>query len=527
MRVALLIAFGILSTATTAQNIAPDSLEPSDGAPRFETTSDGDAYNTTTDPGSASETPPEDETAFERNRRLAILFTERGNERRQAGDLEGAVAQYDRAIEYDANYGAVYWNRGIAYADMGAYQKAIVDYTSAMDFYAEDPYGLAILYMNRGINKYYLGEFEEAIEDHTKAIRTNPNYGAAYWNRGAAYGEAGLFEDAIVDFSRAIEFYSTRANELAVLYMNRGINRREAGDLDGAVKDYSRAIDLRPDYGAAYWNRGVAYGDRGEREEAIADYTRAMKHYVENDVALAALYNNRGYEKRQLKDYREAVNDFSKAISLNPDSFAAHWRRASTYGHLGQYEKSIRDYDEAIRMATSDRVLASLYLGRAYEKRFTQDYEGAMKDVVKALAFNDQMAEAYYLSGKINYENLKNRNSAIADFERAIEISQHPGTYSAFSRFYLGDGDEAVDEMQAVIDRARKAEKDEDVAYYNMACLQALMNNAHESVKFLKMALNAGYRSVNRIRDNSDFYNIHGDGEYQATIGQFERQADF
>jgi tetratricopeptide (TPR) repeat protein len=515
------------SIAASAQNITPDSLEPPDGAPRLETTRDENAYDSTNDASVTAETPPANETAYERNRRLAILFTERGNERRQANDFRGAVAQYDRAVEYDPNYGAVYWNRGIAYANMGEYQKAIVDYTSAMDFYAEDPYGLAILFMNRGINKYYLGEYEEAITDHTKSIKTNPNYGAAYWNRGVAYGEANKHEEAIVDFSRAIEFYSTRSNELAVLYMNRGINRREAGDLEGAVNDYSRAIELRSDYGAAYWNRGVAYGDLGEREKAIDDYTRAMKQYVENDVALAALYNNRGYEKRKLKDYREAINDFSKAISLSPDNLSAHWRRASTYGHIGQYEKAIRDYDDAIRMATDDRVLASLYLARAYEKRFTQDYEGAMKDVVKALAFNDQSAEAYYLSGKINYENLKNRNSAIADFQRAIEISSYPNTYAAFSRFYLGEGDKAVDEMQAVIDRALKAEKEEDVAYYNMACLQALMNNAPESVKFLKMALNAGYRSVDRIRDNSDFFNIRGYGEYQATLSQFDRQSDF
>ena len=59
-----------------------------------------------------------------------------------------------------------YSNRGAAYADLGEYQQAIADYTSAIEL---DP-NLAMAYFNRGVAYKVLAEKAEAIADFEKVI---------------------------------------------------------------------------------------------------------------------------------------------------------------------------------------------------------------------------------------------------------------------------------------------------------------------------------------------------------------------
>ncbi len=65
-----------------------------------------------------------------------------------------------------------YFNRGNAYDDLGQYQRAIQDYTRAIQL---DP-DLAQAYYNRGIVYYNLGEYQRAIQDYDKACSLDSKY---------------------------------------------------------------------------------------------------------------------------------------------------------------------------------------------------------------------------------------------------------------------------------------------------------------------------------------------------------------
>ena len=78
-----------------------------------------------------------------------------------------------------------YFNRGNAYYILGQHQKAIDDYTRAIEL---DP-KLAEAYCNRGIAYSNLGQYQKAIDNFTRAIKLNPKHAFAYYIRGVTYGK--------------------------------------------------------------------------------------------------------------------------------------------------------------------------------------------------------------------------------------------------------------------------------------------------------------------------------------------------
>ena len=75
-----------------------------------------------------------------------------------------------------------YFNQGVEKYEVGNYQGAIADWNKAIEINPQD----ALAYYNRGLAKYDLGDHQEAIVDYNKAIEINPQYSLAYLNRGAA-----------------------------------------------------------------------------------------------------------------------------------------------------------------------------------------------------------------------------------------------------------------------------------------------------------------------------------------------------
>ena len=62
---------------------------------------------------------------------------------------------------------------------------------------------LAWAYNNRGLAYANLGEYGRAIEDYDQALRLDPGYVLAYNNRGFAYKNLGEYRRAIEDYDQA------------------------------------------------------------------------------------------------------------------------------------------------------------------------------------------------------------------------------------------------------------------------------------------------------------------------------------
>src|SRR5678816_2277990 len=105
------------------------------------------------------------------NRRLAIDYLKLGTAELEAGNLETALAHFERAIELDRNYGAAYFSRGLVRKRQRDFDGAISDFTRSIELKP-----MAEAYLNRGATLRDKGESDGAIVDYNKAIELKPDY---------------------------------------------------------------------------------------------------------------------------------------------------------------------------------------------------------------------------------------------------------------------------------------------------------------------------------------------------------------
>ena len=71
-------------------------------------------------------------------------------------------------------------------------------------------------------------------------------------------------------------------------------------------------------------------------------------------------YYNRGVSKVNLRDYKGAIQDYNKAIELNPKNADAYYNRANAKSKLQDYKGSIEDHLKKIRMDNGPEFIAHL-----------------------------------------------------------------------------------------------------------------------------------------------------------------------
>jgi tetratricopeptide (TPR) repeat protein len=174
----------------------------------------------------------------------------------------------------------------------------------------ETPGNLAVTYYNRSLGYGAEGDYDRAIADYTKAIELDPKFARAYNNRGTVYGIKGDHDRAIADFAKAIGLDPKNANA----YNNRCLGLAVSGRAQSALTDCDTALRLRPDYADAFDNRGFAYYQLARYDKALADYEAALKLAAKS---ASSLYG-RGMTKLKKGDPAGDA-DIAAAKAIQPD----------------------------------------------------------------------------------------------------------------------------------------------------------------------------------------------------------------
>ncbi|GHU81374.1 hypothetical protein FACS189468_3840 [Spirochaetia bacterium] len=210
--------------------------------------------------------------------------------------LQDAIDDFDKAISLDGSE-KYYWGRGEAYEKKGDWNNAIADFCKAAELdplYWDD---LGDKYKERGDDRQAGDAYQKAIVNYTKAIELDSGSHYSYYHRAHAYDNLKNYEAAIADLTTMI----------TMLYL--GI--KEEYDDDA----YARAY--------AYGARGGVYYETGKYADALKDYNDAIDWYnksTKNDNKwLAGTHNERALTYKDLGDKTRAKADFEMAVKLDPD----------------------------------------------------------------------------------------------------------------------------------------------------------------------------------------------------------------
>ncbi len=95
-------------------------------------------------------------------------------------------------------------------------------------------------------------------------------------------------------------------------YLDRGTAALEAGKYDQALQDFNQALKLKPNDPAVHDYLGVALRCKGQDGAAVQEFDKA----IQLDPKYAKAYRNRAMVSYDKTDYQSSLSDLEKARSL-------------------------------------------------------------------------------------------------------------------------------------------------------------------------------------------------------------------
>lgn len=214
-------------------------------------------------PGPPTETPtPKPPTATPTP--SASDHVKQGLEYYEQGELDKAMAEFDKAIELEPDNVDAHRNLGTVYGEQGKWEESAAAYEQAIELAPDfgEAYGdIVAAYIK-------LGKLEEAAAAGEKAIELAPDYATAHNNLGVAYKQQDRLDEAIAEYQEAIQLDPA----YAMPHYNLGLVYYAQGKLKEAITEWEETTRLDPDYATAHKNMGVAYRELGMADEAVAEF---------------------------------------------------------------------------------------------------------------------------------------------------------------------------------------------------------------------------------------------------------------
>ncbi|MEA5504917.1 tetratricopeptide repeat protein [Halotia wernerae UHCC 0503] len=332
--------------------------------------------------------PTSQTPAINTNLSNAQAWFYQGLQQAKTGDLLGAIASYNQAIEIQPD-SHEYW-------------------------------------FNRGLTLFHLKHFAEAIASYNQAIELKPDYYKAWHNRGGTLGELGQFEEAIASFEQAIEIQPDYPDA----WSSKGLALLKLGQLWEAIASYDEAVRLEPQDPENWYFRGIALAVSEQHQEAIASYDEALE--LEPDFH--EVWIDRGVVLFNLKRWSDAIASWDKALVSQPNFYLAWYNRGVALDNLVRREEAIDSYRQAIaikpdfHLAWYNQAVALFYL-----EQFTEaivSYDNALQ--IKLDYWEAWIGRGTAVGHLVNSDTLSSLSTSIAATNPALKYGGYEGKLASY-----------------------------------------------------------------------------------------------
>lgn len=286
-------------------------------------------------------------------------YNSRGNNYLNIGDRDKAIADFTKAVELDPDFAYAWANRGITYAHLKNVAAANADLDRADQI---DP-RVEVIFHGRAILATDANDFRSAITALTRAIDIKDRNIWALEKRATLYFIQEEYESALADAQTLLEYEPTSFSGVFLKAKSLSQTQRyqEAlSFLNGAEDQISSDNQFKLLLGEIYVKMGDA--------EAARDKFGIFRTEAEDDDGL--LNSLCWSQATSGFDLEIALKDCNSALKIKPGQAAYLDSRGLVLFRLGRYEDAINNYDRALKkipdlaVALYGRGLAKIKIGK-------------------------------------------------------------------------------------------------------------------------------------------------------------------
>lgn len=204
------------------------------------------------------------------------LYNE-GNKLLKAGNYDGALQQYNQALNIEKDY-RIYYQRGIALKSLGNNDQAKTSFEESIKLKSD----FEGAYNALGGVYFSMANYQEAINNFEKVLEFSKNNSVKKTvnkNLSLAYTKLGAQAESNGNSSKAIEYYTKggEINNYDAAYLSLSKLHTELGNWDQAITAAENALKFRSSVGKGgpYYYMGLAFKGKGDVTKAKEMFNQA------------------------------------------------------------------------------------------------------------------------------------------------------------------------------------------------------------------------------------------------------------
>jgi tetratricopeptide (TPR) repeat protein len=163
------------------------------------------------------------------------------------------------------------------------------------------------------------------------------------------------------------------------------------------------------------YRQGLKLLKQGHADQALMQFDKC----ISMDPQYGPAYIDRSSAHLQLNQSDKAIADANMALNLIPDNPGVYCNRGIAYWKMNQRQKALEDFSRVISMSPADHLG---YMNRGAALVEMGQYENGITDLNKAISISPRIARPYH-NRSLAYAKLAER-----DRQQAVELG-HPGAH--------------------------------------------------------------------------------------------------
>ena len=327
----------------------------------------------------------------------------------KTGNLRGAISDYTRVIKQYPNFWTGLHYRAVCYRKLGETKNAEMDEFRIFKAQLDKRYGIQHKSTRRKVRKRsdvdmdkynnlvvadeeqneheYKSEYRGKVQNRNVSIEFCPMYNLSFIDNNSEIR-------TYIAFNASVDSLNQTKSISHTIFINTGTNMDEAQSkvyfnmLDSLIHVDTKNMTLS-DKSKYFFERAIAYSVIQNYENCIEEATASVN--AKDDMSV--VYWLRGVSKFKQLQFESSqgvdnditnesvIEDLTTAIRLNSSNAFLYYDRGNVYANLKNYTQAINDYTEALKI---DKNLPEAYYNRGLSLIYNEKKDLGLKDLSKA-----------------------------------------------------------------------------------------------------------------------------------------------